>query len=471
MSKIIGSIREALSSAGLESGMCLSFHHHLRNGDHILNAVLDVAAEMGVKNLKLEASSIFDVHEPLIEHIRSGVVSEIGTDYMGAKVGRAISEGVLDTPVRFRSHGGRPAAIKRGDIKIDIAIIAAPSSDCEGNINGIYGPSACGSLGYAVSDAAFAKHVIVITDNLVNYPLSPASIHETDVDSVVIVDSIGEASGIVSGTTKITRDPVGLRIAQLAAKVVEHSGLLKDGFSFQTGAGGASLAVTEYLKPIMKARNIKGSFGLGGITGYMVDMLNEGYFEKLMDVQCFDLKAVESLRSNPNHIEISAEKYASPEAKTACVDHLDCVILGATQVDTDFNVNVHTDSNGYIMGGSGGHCDTAAGAKLAMIVAPLTRARLPLITDRVMCVSTPGSTVDVIVTQRGIAVNPARQELSERLKANKLPLFDIRELKELAESISGKPAPIKTGDRCVADIEYRDGSIIDHIMNVLPYES
>ncbi len=471
MSKIIGSVREALSRAGLESGMCLSFHHHLRNGDHILNAVLDVAAEMGVKNLKLEASSIFDVHEPLIEHIRSGVVSEIGTDYMGAKVGRAISEGVLDTPVRFRSHGGRPAAIKRGDIKIDIAIIAAPSSDCEGNINGIYGPSACGSLGYAVSDAAFAKHVIVITDNLVNYPLSPASIHETDVDSVVIVDSIGEASGIVSGTTKITRDPVGLRIAQLAAKVVEHSGLLKDGFSFQTGAGGASLAVTEYLKPIMKARNIKGSFGLGGITGYMVDMLNEGYFEKLMDVQCFDLKAVESLRNNPNHIEISAEKYASPEAKTACVDHLDCVILGATQVDTDFNVNVHTDSNGYIMGGSGGHCDTAAGAKLAMIVAPLTRARLPLITDRVMCVSTPGSTVDVIVTQRGIAVNPARRELSERLKANKLPIFDIRELKELAESISGKPAPIKTGNRCVADIEYRDGSIIDHIMNVLPYES
>ncbi len=470
MSKIVGSLKEALIRAGLESGMCISFHHHLRNGDRVMNAVLNAAADMGVKNLKLEASSIFDVHEPLIDHIRAGVITEIGTDYMGAKVGRAISEGLLDSPVRFRSHGGRPAAIKRGDIKIDIAFIAAPSSDCEGNINGIYGSSACGSLGYAVSDAAFAKYVIVVTDNIVKYPLSPASIQETDVDSVVLTDSIGEASGIVSGTTKITRDPVGLRIAQLAAKVVEHSGYLKDGFSFQTGAGGASLAVTEYIKPIMKARNIKGGFGLGGITGYMVDMLNEGYFEKLMDVQCFDLKAVESLRNNPNHIEISAERYASPEAKTSCVDHLDCVILGATQVDTDFNVNVHTDSNGYIMGGSGGHCDTAAGAKLAIIAAPLTRARLPLITDRVMCVSTPGSTVDVIVTQRGIAVNPARHDLTERLKANKLPIFDILELKELAEDISGKPAPVETGDRRVADIEYRDGTVIDHIMNASPYE-
>ena len=84
--------------------------------------------------------------------------------------------------------------------------------------------------------------------------------------------------------------------------VIKASGLLKEGFSFQTGAGGASLAAAKYLKDVMLARKTsRGSFGLGGITGYMVDMLNEGCFESLLDVQCFDLKAVESIRSNPRH--------------------------------------------------------------------------------------------------------------------------------------------------------------------------
>lgn len=195
-------------------------------------------------------------------------------------------------------------------------------------------------------------------------------------------------------------------MAMTAVDVIKASGLLKEGFSFQTGAGGASLAAAKYLKDVMLAEKIRGSFGLGGITGYMVDMLNEGCFESLLDVQCFDLKAVESIRSNPRHREISATHYASPGASSAVTDSLDVVILGATQIDTDFNINVHTDSDGRIMGGSGGHSDTAAGAKLAMIIAPLSRARLPIVTDRVNCISTPGSTIDVLVTQKGVAVNP-----------------------------------------------------------------
>lgn len=48
----------------------------------------------------------------------------------------------------------------------------------------------------------------------------------------------------------------------------------------------------------------------------------------------------------------------------------------------------------------------AAGAKITMIIAPLIRARLPLISDRVTCISTPGATVDLLVTQKGIAVKP-----------------------------------------------------------------
>ena len=316
-------------------------------------------------------------------------------------------------------------------------------------------------------DARHAKYTVVITDELVNYPLIDWSIPETDVDAVVVVDSIGTPKGIVSGTTKITRDPVGLSMAMTAVDVIKASGLLKDGFSFQTGAGGASLAAAKYLKDVMLAEGIRGSFGLGGITGYMVDMLNEGCFESLMDVQCFDLKAVESIRSNPRHQEISAIHYASNEAKSAKVDSLDVVILGATEIDTDFNINVHTDSNGRIMGGSGGHSDTAAGAKLAMIIAPLSRARLPIVTDRVTCISTPGSSIDVLVTQKGVAVNPKNAELRDRLIAAGIKVMDIRELKALAESVSGVPEKPVFGESIVADVIYRDGTVIDNIHQAL----
>jgi len=185
-----------------------------------------------------------------------------------------------------------------------------------------------------------------------------------------------------------------------------------------------------------------------------------------MDVQCFDLKAVESIRTDPRHQEISAMQYASPTAKSAVVDSLDVVILGATEIDTDFNVNVHTDSNGYIMGGSGGHSDTAAGAKLSMIIAPMFRARLPIVTDRVQCISTPGRDIDVLVTQGGIAVNPRNAELKERLVKAGLPIMDIRELKEKTERITGAPKTIRRGDRVVAEVIYRDGTLLDSIYNV-----
>ena len=459
--KIVASLREAISLCGLKSGMSISFHHHLRNGDYTLNRVMDEIAALGIRDLTLNASSLFDAHAPLREHIKNRVVRKINTDYMSAGLGRAISEGLMDEPVEFRTHGGRPRDIALGITPIDVAFIAAPTSDPAGNCSGKYGPSACGSLGYAFPDAMYAKKVVVITDNLVPYPLTDASIPEIYVDYVVPVDAIGDPRGIVSGTTKITRDPVGLVMAETAARVIRHSGLLKDGFSFQTGAGGATLAAAKFLKEIMLREKIRGSFASGGVTGYLVDMLNEGCFTSLMDVQCFDLKAVESIRTNPAHHEISAMQYASPAAKSAVVDHLDVVLLGATEIDTDFNVNVHTDSAGCIMGGSGGHSDTAAGAKLSMIIAPLFRARLPIITGRVRCISTPGRDVDVVVTQRGVAVNPAKPDLALRLKDAGLPIVDIHELKQIAERITGVPAVPPEGGRVVARVLSRDGKPLD----------
>jgi len=359
--------------------------------------------------------------------------------------------------------------IAAGKTPIDVAFLAVPASDCRGNATGKLGQAACGSLGYAIPDAMYAKKVILITDTLLPYPLQDWAISENFVDYVVQVPEIGDPRGILSGTTRITRDPVGLVMANLAAKAIEGSGLLTDGFSFQTGAGGASLAAAAALKKIMEREHITGSFALGGITGYLVEMLRAGCFRQLMDVQCFDLDAVASIRDDSRHREISAVHYAGPGPRGAVVDSLDVVILGATQIDTDFNVNVHTDSAGCLMGGSGGHTDAAAGAKLTMIIAPLLRARLPIVTERVTCISTPGATVDVLVTQRGIAVNPRRLELRERLLAAGLPVTDIGTLKKTAETMAGVPRPVPRGNRVVAKVLARDGSVQDQILG-LPSE-
>ena len=462
MSKVVGSLREAISAAGLRDGMTVSFHHHLRSGDYVINMVMNEIAAMGIKNLTVNASSLFDVHAPLAEHIKSGVITKIITDYMSAGLGKYISAGIMEQPVEFMTHGGRPTAIMQGKTPIDVAFVAAPAADRDGNCTGKIGRSACGSLGYAFADAEYAKKTIIITDGLCE-KLEEPSIDGKFVDFVVCVDEIGDPRGIVSGTTTITRDPVGLIMARDAADVIKYSGLLKAGFSFQTGAGGASLAAAKFLMDIMLEEKIRGSFGLGGITGYMVDMLRAGCFEELRDVQCFDLKAVESIRTDPRHHEIGAFEYASPANGHAWVNSLDAVILGATEIDTDFNVNVHTDSAGIIMGGSGGHSDTAAGAKLAMVIAPLFRARQPIITDRVNCVSTPGKDIDVLVTQYGIAVNPKSEELRDRLIRAHMPVVSIEELKAKAESLCGVPKALEHGERVVAKVIGRSGEVQDLI--------
>ena len=462
MSKLVSSLREAIAASGLRDGMTVSFHHHLRSGDYVINMVMNEIAAMGIKNLTVNASSLFDVHAPLAEHIKSGVITRIITDYMSEGLGKYISAGIMEQPVEFMTHGGRPTAIMQGKTPIDVAFVAAPAADCEGNCTGKIGRSACGSLGYAFADAQFAKKTVVITDGLCER-LEEPSIDGKYVDFVVSVDEIGDPRGIVSGTTTITRDPVSLIMARDAADVIKYSGLLRDGFSFQTGAGGASLAAAKFLMEIMLEEKIHGGFGLGGITGYMVDMLRAGCFEELRDVQCFDLKAVESIRTDPRHHEISAFEYASPANGHAWVNSLDAVILGATEIDTGFNVNVHTNSSGTIMGGSGGHSDTAAGAKLAMVIAPLFRARQPIITERVSCVSTPGRDIDVFVTQYGIAVNPKNEELRDRLIRAHLPIVSIEELKAKAESLCGVPKALEHGDKVAAKVIGRDGNVQDEI--------
>ena len=66
MSKLVHSIKDAIQAAGLTDGMTISFHHHLRNGDYVLNMVLAEVASMGICDLNVNASSIFDIrHAPM----------------------------------------------------------------------------------------------------------------------------------------------------------------------------------------------------------------------------------------------------------------------------------------------------------------------------------------------------------------------------------------------------------------------
>ncbi len=467
----ITSFEEAVTAVGLKDGMTISFHHHFRDGEHVVNYVLGKLADMGYKNMSVAASSLTNVHEPMIEHIKNGVVTHIETSGLRGKLANAISHGIMDDPVIFRSHGGRAAAIAEGELHIDVAFLGASSCDPYGNANGYTAggeeTGACGSLGYARVDAEYADKVIILTNNIVAFPNVPCAIPARQVDYIVEVESVGDPAKISSGATRFTKNPHDLLIAQTAADVIEASGYFYDGFSMQTGSGGASLAVTRFLRDKMIEKDIKCSFALGGITAQITSMHEEGLVKKILDVQTFDSVAAESVKNNEFHHQIDAVSYASPYDKGSAQNQLDVVILSALEIDIDFNVNVLLGTDGIIRGAIGGHPDTAAGAALTIITAPLMRGRLPTVMKKVNTVVTPGGDVDVLVTDHGIAVNPARPEIESRLREAGLPITTISELQQKAEKLSGVPDELPFGDKIVAVVTYRDGSVIDVIRNIL----
>lgn len=465
--KVLPSLRAAIEACGLRDGATVSFHHHLRNGDDVVRAVMAEIAGLGLRDIRVAASSLFPVHAPLVEHIRSGVVTGIVTAYMSGPVAEAVARGELATPAVLQTHGGRARAIEAGEVRVDAAFVAAPTADAYGNLNGVHGRSACGTLGYPMTDVRYADRVVAVTDNLVPYPACPIDIGQDDVDFVVPVASIGDPSLIVSGTTRATTKPEGLAIAAQAARVIAASGLLEAGFSFQTGAGGISLATASALREIMAARGVVGSFAAGGITGTIVEMFRAGLFRSLFNVQCFDLEAVASYRDDPAHQGMSASMYANPHNRGAVVNRLDAMILGAAEVDLGFDVNVTLGADGVILGGSGGHADTAAGAKLAIVTTQLSARTHPKIVERVASVTTPGETVDVVVTEAGIAVNPRRADLRDRLAEAGLNLVPIEELQAKARRLTeGAPVAERAEGRIVAVSEYRDGTVIDVVRGV-----
>jgi citrate lyase subunit alpha/citrate CoA-transferase len=71
--------------------------------------------------------------------------------------------------------------------------------------------------------------------------------------------------------------------------------------------------------------------------------------------------------------------------------------------------------------------------------------------------------VDIIVTERGVAVNPQRKDVRDKLKEANIPLMEIEELRDLAYVFAGKPDPIEVSEEIAAVVEYRDGTLIDVI--------
>jgi len=329
----------------------------------------------------------------------------------------------------------------------------------------VNGPTACGPLGFALADAQFADKVIVVTDNLVPFPCIPWQINGNYVDYVVVMDKIGIAEKIVSGTTEITKSPDRLLLAEWSAQFCDEAGLIYDGFSFQAGAGGTSLSIGIYFADILRKRGWKARFARGGSNKYLVKMLEEGLVEYILDGQTFDLDGVRSMRDNPHHVMTTPFTSYNYHGKGNFSSLVDIVILGATEVDVNFNANVVTHSDGYLLHGIGGWMNTLFG-KTVILPVPLFRDRIPVIRDEVTTICGPGELIDVIVTERGIAINPLRTDLIEKMKNTSLPIRTIQELKEEAEKICGKPEKPKFTNEIVAVIKWVDGTVIDSVYKI-----
>ena len=464
--KVVKNLKEALRKAGLKDRMTISTHHHLRNGDAVTNLLFDTIKEMGIKNIRWFPSASFPVHSHLIKYLEDGTIHHIEGS-MNGPLGRFTSDGKMKGIGVLRSHGGRYQAVQDGEVHIDIAVIAAPAADPFGNATGDRGPSSCGLLGFALADSEYADRVIAVTDNLVPFPCIPWQIQGNNVDYVVKVDSLGDASKIVSGTTEITKSPDRLLIAEYVAQFLDEADIMKDGFSFQAGAGGTALAFAIFLKEKMKAKNIKARFIRGGSTKYLVQMLEEGLTDYILDGQTFDLEGVRSMRENPNHINTSPFTSYNFHGKGNFASIVDAAILGATEVDVNFNANVVTHSDGLLLHGIGGW-QNCLYSKCTILAIPSFRDRIPVIVDEVTTLCGPGELIDVIATERGLCINPRRKDLMKAIKSSSIPVIDIKELKKEVDAIcGGVPAKPKLNrNKVVAIIKWVDGTVLDSIFQV-----
>ncbi len=468
--KLLPSLKDAILASGLKDGMTISFHHSFREGDLTVGQVLTAIRELGIKALRFAPSAVINIKNPsIVDFVKDGTIAHIEASGIRGQLGDAVIDGLMDNPVILRPHGGRPRAIEAGELAIDVAFIAVSAADAYGNATGLIGPNAFGALGYSFIDADSAAKVVVITDNLVDYPCVPASISQQRVDYVVKIDQVGDSEKINRGAARITRNPRDLMIAELATKVMAHSGFFKDGYSFQTGAGAISIACTNFLADLTEKMGYKASFALGGSTSAIVEMFKRGLIRTIQCSQCFDAVAARAIITDPHIVEIDNSVYSNIHSKACMVNKLNFGILGALEVDTDFNVNILTGSSGEMMGGLGGGPDVAAGAEVSIVTVPIVRGRTPSVVKKVFTACIPGETIAIVVTEAGIALNPRHrhyEHLHSHLRKSGLKLVQIEDLQRIAENLLGIPKAIECTDKVVCLVEYRDGTIIDVIKQI-----
>ncbi|MEH6647085.1 citrate lyase subunit alpha [Sulfitobacter sp.] len=458
--KHLRNLSAAFDAFDIGDDAVLSFHHHYRNGDRLMNAVLDEAARRGLRGLTIAPSSLFPVHAPLAAHMSSGVIGDVVTDYAKGPVTAAMLSGALRGTALLQSHGGRARALGTGLLSVDVAFVGASLARANGACTGRGGALPCGPLGYAQVDAGYACHTVVCAHEITQSPLPHTDIPAYQVDAVLPFDTPGEVSGIASDTTLPAQTPQAHQIGTWVAEVIAAAGLMRDGLSLQTGAGGYSLAAVPLIGKAMATSGLRGSFLSGGITGAHVELQRAGLFERIHDVQCFDGAAVASSITNPDHHAMSASQYANPLDSNAIVNRLDVMVLGAVEIDRQFNVNVTIGGDGRLIGGPGGHPDAAEGARLTIVTTGLGGGGYAKLVGDVRCVTTQGRHVDVLVTDEGIAVNLARADLVADLKRAGLPLHSFDALKALAEQ-SATRVRCQPSDRPRLLIEHRAGGLLD----------
>ena len=187
----------------------------------------------------------------------------------------------------------------------------------------------------------------------------------------------------------------------------------------------------------------------------------------ILDGQTFDLEGVRSMRENANHVNTSPFTSYNYHGKGNFATMIDAVVLGATEVDLNFNANVVTHSDGLLLHGIGGW-QNCLFSKCTILAIPSFRDRIPVIVDEVTTICGPGELIDVIITERGIAINPKRKDLLKAVKNSGLPIKTIKQIyDEVNDICGGSPAKPKLDKKkVVAVIKWVDGTIIDSVYKV-----
>ncbi|MBU8920451.1 MAG: hypothetical protein KOO63_01205 [Bacteroidales bacterium] len=468
----------------LEEGDWISYPHYYRLGDVCLKMIIDKLREKGKKNIFLLGNAFFDNCIPwLPEAVRDGIIGGFsGSCYRG--MGKHLMGGdFLPWIVTGYGHGNRVRRFHTGEARVKVAFGPVPIADKWGNANGLMGDpgSWAGPLGLFLADTLWAENVCLLAGEVSDQYLFPRSLSMIDVDYVVKVENPGDSSGIGSGTLdidKIRANKFNSQIAGQVLKVMQSAGTIFDGFNFQVGSG-AGLIVLDEIYKILKTKEIKAGFAIGGCTSLHVEMLQDGVIENLLHGQCFEPseKVIRSMLYDHNHHEISTGEYDDVANKENAVNMLDVSVLSTLEMDVNFNVN-SICAGGRIIGGIGGAQGVAAGSDLTIMFLPLATGKkesgkgFPRIVDDVFTVSIPGECIDVAVTEEYIAINPKSSSkyldmLKADLPASGLKAVTIEELHELSKKAAAEfgatpPRPELTNEP-VEVVEWRDGTILDTI--------